>query len=357
MIRIVQTGRGLAAASVASFHLSLLLALPRYGGVAAMQGLTKFGSRGVDFFFVLSGFVILFAHFNELGKREAIYNYALKRAIRLYPIYWLYAGILIGVFLLFGGTDIHMPRSGAEWISTLTLIRLTAFSPPIPQAWTLFHEVAFYVLFSVLFLNVRAGIALFSGFLVICLVFYHFQRIDDQTPFNVYTSAYNLYFAMGMISYLIFRRPGRGIIETAAGAVLVVAAFALFRAEMRGYHPIFLGFGFALLVAGLAKLERVGWLAPPAILSALGDSSYTLYLIHTNVEGVYLKVLNKIPENMNPGPSARFFIVLGLTLATGYAVYFFVERNLLKLIRHRLIPRSVRRPAPAGGSQLDPSSP
>jgi peptidoglycan/LPS O-acetylase OafA/YrhL len=344
---MVQAGRALAAASVASFHLSILMGLPRYGGVAALQDFTQFGNRGVDFFFVISGFIILFAHFGELGQTSAIPGYAIKRIVRVYPIYWLYTAILTVLFLALGGTDIHLPQTVPDWLTTLTLIRFSSFSPPLPQAWTLFYEIGFYVVFCVFFLSKRTGIALFTAFLLVCVALYHFPKIDDQTALNVYTSAYNLYFAMGMVSYLIYRRPGLGLAETLIGAFLLVAAFTLVPVEMRGFHPMLLGSSFALLIAGLAKLERAGKLAPPAFLLAIGDSSYTLYLIHTNVEGVFLKLLNKIPETVMPGPTVRFAIALTMTIITGYAIYFLVERNLLKLIRRKLISPASRRPATA----------
>jgi peptidoglycan/LPS O-acetylase OafA/YrhL len=323
------------------------MSLPRYGGVAALQDFTKYGNRGVDFFFVISGFIILFAHYEDLGRRDAITGYALKRFVRVYPIYWLYTAILTVSFVTLGGTDIHLPHTVPGWMSTLTLIRFSSVPPPLPQAWTLFYEVGFYIAFCCFFLNKRTGIALFSAFLLACLALYHFPKHEDQGAWNVYTAAYNLYFAMGMGSCLIYRRSGLGVVETLAGALLVVAAFTLVPAEMIGFHPIFLGSGFALLIAGLAKLERAGLLLSPAILSAAGNSSYTLYLIHSNVEGVFLKLLGKIPESAMPSPTIRFLVVLTLTILTGYVVYFFVERNLLKLIRRRLIAPASGRPAQA----------
>ena len=67
MLRVLQAGRGLAAAGVAAFHLSMTMGVDRYGGVPVFTDFTRQGFRGVDFFFVLSGFIIFFAHFKDLG--------------------------------------------------------------------------------------------------------------------------------------------------------------------------------------------------------------------------------------------------------------------------------------------------
>ena len=59
----IQLGRALVALAVAAFHLSITFSDPRYGGQAVLSEWTNRGNIGVDFFFVLSGFIILKAHY------------------------------------------------------------------------------------------------------------------------------------------------------------------------------------------------------------------------------------------------------------------------------------------------------
>src|SRR5882762_91392 len=118
MLKALQAGRALAAISVAAFHLSLMMGLDRYGGQAVFREYTKLGNLGVDFFFVLSGFIILFAHVDDIGKSDAWGAYVYRRFVRLFPIYWLYTGTFVLLLALVGGTDAKMPTTLGDWITS-----------------------------------------------------------------------------------------------------------------------------------------------------------------------------------------------------------------------------------------------
>src|SRR5689334_465279 len=83
--------RGIAALLVAGVHATEMLSQPKYFGVDPTQGFFHFGNRGVDFFFVLSGFIIAYVHWFDLGKPNRLASYSLKRAIRVYLPMWVVA--------------------------------------------------------------------------------------------------------------------------------------------------------------------------------------------------------------------------------------------------------------------------
>lgn len=150
-LKTLQQGRGLAAMAVVAFHLSLLLGDTRYLNDAVFLKFTQRGNLGVDFFFVLSGFIIVFAHYKDINHPARVSDYLLKRFTRLFPVYWLYTAIFCSLVAIGFGSASIVPETLSNWISTLFLIRLDSFELPIVPAWTLIHELAFYLVLPRLF--------------------------------------------------------------------------------------------------------------------------------------------------------------------------------------------------------------
>jgi exopolysaccharide production protein ExoZ len=331
VLNVLQAGRAIAATSVAAFHLSISMGTERYGGEAVFRDFTRDGASGVDFFFILSGFIILFAHVGDIGKPHRWGEYVYRRFVRLYPIYWLYTAGFCFLLLLGFGTYATMPNELLSWITSLTLIRFNDGTPPIGPAWTLFHEVAFYSMFSLLILNKRLGIAALAAWAVLCAAFYHFPSPDERTPFNVYSAALNLYFLFGMGAYWLFRQPGRGLIELIPGLIIATLAIALPWPE--SVRPMILVTGLALLTAGAAKLERNGDIKVPYFLTYIGNASYTIYLAHLSLEGLLLKIAMKTSLYELAGAKVVYVLVLAGTIALGCLAYALVEKPLLEGMR------------------------
>jgi len=352
MLRVLQAGRGLAAAGVAAFHLSMTMGVERYGGVPVFTEFTRQGFRGVDFFFVLSGFIIFFAHFGDLGKPAAWKGYVYRRFVRVYPIYWIYTAGIVALLALGFGTEAKNPQGFTDWLTSWSLIRFTDAGPPIPPAWTLFHEVAFYALFSLLIINVRLGVAVLAVWACACAMFWQFPMAEDRTPLNVYTAGYNLFFLFGMGAYWLYRRGGRGLYEFAAGVVITIAAAITLDLPYKlSYLALVLG--FALLVAGATKMELAGYIKVPAFLNYIGNASYTIYLTHLAIQGLLLKIAMASGFYRTAGAHATYLLVLSATIALGCLAYAVVERPVITWLqrRHkkpRHAPPADATPLPAG---------
>ncbi|MHC1550445.1 acyltransferase family protein [Phyllobacterium sp. K27] len=83
--------RGIAALIVVGFHLS------QFGMIPAI---VPRGYLAVDFFFVLSGFVVAHAYEKDLRTHLSLRSFIIKRIIRLYPLAFLGAGMGLTVLLL-----------------------------------------------------------------------------------------------------------------------------------------------------------------------------------------------------------------------------------------------------------------
>jgi exopolysaccharide production protein ExoZ len=334
MLHSLQAGRALAAIVVAAFHLSVMMGEPRYGGDARFLASTRLGYLGVDFFFVLSGFIILFAHAGDLGKPRRWGAYLWRRFVRLYPVYWLYTGIFMLLVALGFGTAAILPATAMDYVTTLTLVHFTTALPPLPVAWSLYHEVAFYAVFSLLILKVSLGVAAFVLMCIPAIVFFHHPGEAYASIFEIYTATPNLYFVLGMAAYLQYRRRGSGLAELLVGLCLAAAALAGLDREPR-LAPLVLVCGFALALAGIAKFEGAGRFAVPAVLVFMGNATYSLYLVHESVSGLLLKVLIRSGAYDALGSALTYFAVLAVTVAAGCLAYVLVEKPLLAALRRR----------------------
>lgn len=341
MLKTLQWGRGLAAAAVAAFHLSIVMAEPRYGGQGVFAGYTNRGNLGVDFFFVLSGFIIAFAHAGDLGQPRKLGVYALKRILRVHPMYWVATLLVLVGAAASGGTN-RPPHGALDWLTTLTLVRFTPWRTPIGPAWTLFFEVGFYAIFASLILNARWGAVAMAAWLVAILVRYTYAPWGQWTFTSVLLSAHNLNFFFGMAAFAASRRLGRnaGLGALAIGGALFAATFVL---EGRsGQMPVLqtaFGAAFALIILGAAAFEMSHALPRAAVLTLIGDASYSIYLLHENIESNGLKILKKLSLLDRLSGEAVYALIYACTLAAGTAAYLLIEKPMRDRLRSRILPR------------------
>ncbi len=104
-LTLIQTGRGVAACLVVLFHATGLVESPLYWNHSVLGGAFHFGFSGVEFFFVLSGFIIYWAHARDLGRPEQLRKYAWRRFTRIYPTYWVVLALVTPVFLFWKGPN------------------------------------------------------------------------------------------------------------------------------------------------------------------------------------------------------------------------------------------------------------
>ncbi|MFL5251667.1 MAG: acyltransferase family protein [Rhodopila sp.] len=137
------------------------MSLPQYLGHIPFGNAFGFGHAGVDFFFVLSGFIISYAHAADIGRPERSGRYAWRRITRIYPLYWVVTAIEVmspapdAAARLAPG---HVPRS---------LLLPETGSPIVGVVWTLWSEMLFYLVFTLPVLNRRFGVPLAAATLLL----------------------------------------------------------------------------------------------------------------------------------------------------------------------------------------------
>lgn len=335
--------------AVVAFHLSLLLGSSRYLGETVFLNFTYRGNLGVDFFFVLSGFIIFFAHHNDIGKPDRVVKYLQKRFIRLFPVYWLYTAIFCSLVALGFGSAGILPQSISEWISTLLLVRVSNFELPITPAWTLIHELAFYLIFATLILSRSLGSIILLIWLIAGGLIFQYPDEGARTPLTTYFSPINFNFLIGMASFYVFHIFRHINLKPSllAGLVLFTVVYI---ADNRGvaYSSLQIAFAlsFGLLILGATAFERDGaQFGRFKLLCLIGDASYTIYLTHLAFLGLFTKIAIKLSASLGLTPEILYCVVFIATIIAGCLLYLFVERPLLRICRQHIFNR--KQPASA----------
>ena len=321
----LQAGRAFAALAVLAFHVSGLLELPKYGATHFARSWLISGGLGVDFFFILSGFIILHAHAGDIGRPQALGRYIYRRFSRIYPIYWIYLTLALAAMLVLG----HR-YDWAELLSNYSLLGPRPNGNILAPAGTLYHEVAFYLLFTLAIPSSKLGAAILLLWLGAILFVHH----DD--PF---TSVRDLEFIIGMaVRFLAFRIPARHyrlpLIVGAAGLAMILWTNHI---DMTT-SPRFTGLveaTSALLILGFAMADQVKAWRVPRLLQYLGDSSYTLYLTHLAFLSMFLKLLSQTGLLSTAPLPVTMLALIVLSTICGAILYSVMERPLLLAIRRK----------------------
>lgn len=333
-LEVLQVGRGYAAFAVLALHA--LLATRDFIGQmpSPLEWIVSQGYLGVDFFFVLSGFIILQVHGRDSRTFAAARSYVRKRATRIYVPY---LPIGVAMVLLYRLAP-HISAAPRDWslLTSLTLLP-TGKPPALSVAWTLVHEVTFYAIFLLFYATRRFGwimagwgVALVGVLIVKPDIQGFWGAGFVQTVFD----PINIEFLFGMAVGLCWPR----ISEPLAWPLVLLGALGCAACiEMHvgeTYREAF-GLTVGLLVVGLVALEGRGAIRSWPRLVALGDASYALYLIHVPV--ISLVVRGARAAHLSWWASLLLCVVA--SLIAGFAYNRLFENPMRRLLAKRLDAR------------------
>jgi exopolysaccharide production protein ExoZ len=335
-LRSLQCGRGIAALMVVMYHTSVMFRLPAYWNVNPFGDLPRFLDSGVDFFFVLSGYIIWDAHAKDIGSPSRFWNFAWRRLARIYPLYWIIFLSVLPPFLIINPqTEVY--RVACEFL-------LLPANHGIPDqkivtvSWTLCYEMVFYTVFALALLNRVLG-TLIAGVWVLASLCSVAQ--NDPNQWTVLWSPFTLLFFMGIAicQFLKSRRVGLPLMVVFSAGIIVFAVAAINRVRPFGLpngveHWVYgLGAG-AMIIAGV-EAEHRGSLNFPDALKTLGDASYSLYLVHFAVLSVMAKLIFKTPMFAHLPLQIIFGVMVIVAVAAGVVLHRYVEKPMLQLFQQR----------------------
>ena len=266
------------------------------------------GSLAVDFFYMLSGFVLTYAYQPRIDQGWRTAAFLKVRLIRLYPLYL--AGLILGVaFRLLGG---HFGRHamspsallevGAAGLlllpSPINLVPAEAWLYPLNfPCWSLFFELLANVMhvwvlrrrtmFFVGALVAVAGISLTVAMLYRGSLDFGVARADFWYGIPRVAFSY-------LVGSLVFRfwKTHRGRLKVPAPVALILLLAMLSAPIPEAYK---LGYDIAMVIVGFPALLMVSASSEPSsrltpLFRSLGALSYALYVLHVPVGNFFIQV-------------------------------------------------------------------
>lgn len=287
----------------------------------------KFGHFGVDIFFVISGFIIMFTTSNDNQ------NFLLKRCIRVMPTYYIFTLCVFAVSLLFPAVLNSTKPNFVHLLKSLLFIPFDKNGggayPILFLGWTLNYEMYFYTIFSIgMFLNYRNRGLLCCVFLTsIYLYFMHKQEL----PFSYYGSTLVFEFMLGILLFeILVTLNFKNILAISSLQIAFWFSATNIKSERAFYfgYPAFLVCWFFIILTRKAKFPR--------LLVALGGASYSLYLSHPYVIQIFVNITHSFSRG---ALEALVATIVGLIASNVVAlvIYFKVEIPLTRFLRKKLL--------------------
>jgi exopolysaccharide production protein ExoZ len=341
---ILEVGRFIAAAIVVLDHVQTSLVPHDTGQTAKFYQALHFpGSLAVQFFFVLSGFVMMTAHYGDFGNAAAVPRFWWRRACRIYPMYWIALALPLYLF--------H------PLVTPGLLARLVTLQPVfgydyVPPAWSLRYEISFYILFGLCLLP-RFGVYLLYlwvaavTWVALPVVVRHFFHIPPPHAlvwlafhgFSGFLVYFDFYFFAGLAGGWLFLKKSPGNAICVAMIVLGLAGQALTMPLTHWGHAFgepmvasFSGASFAAIITGFSMLERNGTLRTGRLARRLGAMSYPLYILHAPI----LLLFDRHMVGLNlqgRGLWEWSAVMLAVIYAVSAVCTFYVDQPMQRLLR------------------------
>ncbi|MER9000001.1 acyltransferase [Mesorhizobium australicum] len=294
-----------------------------------------FGAAGVHLFFVISGFVIASQRI-EKSVTGAL-KFCVNRVSRIVPMYWLctFAFVAARTFL----DPNHASQYSLETIwpdLVKSLLFIPREAPPVlGVGWTLNYEMFFYLVFGTVVVLAGRSV-IFAATALACFV--AADTLIGERTFGVLAQPIVLEFAIGMLIFKVYRS---AVLQRVAPYVFASGLLTLFSTAFwflpgsASGWSIFFAWG---LPSAATMLGAVCWESrrPNLLrwrpLTAVGDASYSLYLIH------YIAIFGRsnlaatlfldTPLIRSSGPQVATFTMVAILTIIAIAVHRWIEMPL-----------------------------
>lgn len=320
-------------------------------GIAGFPPRLGVTDLGVDLFFVISGFIMVYTSERLFAQPGGWKIFITRRLIRIVPIYWATSlAALAYILLRQRGSDMEPLSQFVRWIAAsfmfLPYPRTSGDVVPLNGVgWTLNYEMYFYAIFALaIALPRRLAVAAIS-LLFAAIALAGLLLAPLPNPLAFWADTIILEFVFGMLIALALREGlrlpswlGWGCVIAGLAAYVWVGRYGL------GDMPrvVYWGLPSALIIAGLAGMARPAEDRPPNAVTRffafLGDASYSIYLLHPfMLTAPRLLMFGLAGDGVSP--PAQPWLYAGLQFAAavlaGVALHLLFERPVTRWLRAR----------------------
>lgn len=326
--------RGVCAVTVMLFHAN---------GLFHKGPIFQHGYLAVDFFFLLSGFVIALAFEERLKAGSGLPRFLQSRARRLLPVYWIGAAFNLAVFFWMVMSGYYPSSFGGIvlWliVPLITLLMLPAFGTPgnsfspamMNVTWSLLVEWIVNIGYGAFGFRLRTrtlALLALAGWAAMTVAGYHNDRgwclgitRTEALTFGMMRGVPS--FLAGVVLYRLHTRPWVARLPVIAPELLLTLWLCIAAVPTFTATPTFDWITAVILnpVLMLLMLRAEG--RAPSFCRQLGRLSYPLYVVHPGfillAQGTPLFGLNTAPHPLRAG------LVMLLCLGAAWAVAAIAE--------------------------------
>lgn len=324
----LESSRGIAAFLVVVFHYSF--------SISEIRFFSQSFYLAVDFFFILSGFIMAKIYFGKISNRKLFAKFLILRLGRIYPLhlFWFFIYFISFLITQKGQLSLDQNNSILPTISLLNSAHLmdrhTSFNLP---SWSISAEWISYLLFGLhmlCFSHIQKGINTIFCILIGLFSYFAVFSLHPQLGLDVTFQAGFLRgiggFYFGILGFLITQK-FRVNIKILKWFFLLMVIF-LFINNPRTYTDYLFPPLALFLVIGLSGYEaQKSFLAKP-FLVWIGTISYSVYLGHEFVGKLANQVYSKI--SLTPLDGFHSYILFSLKIILCYIIahltYKLIER-------------------------------
>jgi exopolysaccharide production protein ExoZ len=351
----LQALRGIAAILVVICHARVVLRGTPYEAFAE-RALTP-GAMGVDLFFMISGFIMVYTTDGSNGSLEYTRQFWIKRFARVWPVYVI--AILLDLALrtdrprLFENNGYLWATIRSAFFLPIDAAKPPYFNQPYDVGWTLNFEMYFYLIFGISMLFGRHRWTALASWLAITLIVLPLIKsghtgLDIRQSYG-FTTAYVVLivnpiiweFLVGVIIGLLFLSP----IKLRSGwlkclLILSTTGFALWHAF--SWQGNFNGLGewgwpLGLMFLVIALVSKDIAFRIPKSMVWLGGVSYSVYLFHPISGSILWESANHIGQGkaVHTWAFSGLMVVFSILFAAVANALF--EKRLSTLVRNGML--------------------